>query len=57
MMEVKKLKVKELAPNSWNPNVIDNRKCYMMELDPHYCDVIIKRWENLTGKEAVKLDD
>lgn len=31
------------------------RKCYMMELDPHYCDVIVKRWENLTGKKAVKL--
>ncbi len=32
-----------------------NRKCYMMELDEHYCDVIIQRWENLTGKKAVKL--
>lgn len=32
-----------------------NRKCYMMELDPHYCDVIIARWEKLTGKTAVKL--
>lgn len=32
-----------------------NRKCYMMELDPHYCDVIIERWEKLTGKKAVKL--
>ena len=31
------------------------RKCYMMELDPHYCDVIIARWEKLTGKTAVKL--
>lgn len=31
-----------------------NRKCYMMELDPHYCDVIIDRWENLTGNKAVK---
>lgn len=31
------------------------RKCYMMELDPHYCDVIIARWEKLTGREAVKL--
>jgi DNA modification methylase len=31
------------------------RKCYMVELDPHYCDVIIARWEKLTGKEAVKL--
>lgn len=32
-----------------------NRKCFMMELDEHYCDVIIQRWENLTGKQAVKL--
>ena len=29
-----------------------NRKCYGMELDPHYCDVIIKRWEDYTGKVA-----
>ena len=29
-----------------------NRKCYMMELDPIYCDVIITRWETLTGKKA-----
>jgi DNA modification methylase len=29
-----------------------NRKCYMMELDPHYCDVIVKRWEDYTGKKA-----
>lgn len=32
-----------------------NRKCYMMELDPHYIDVIIARWENFTGKKAVKI--
>lgn len=32
------------------------RKCYMMELDPRYVDVIITRWENLTGKQAVKCD-
>ena len=33
-----------------------NRRCYMMELDPHYCDVIIARWEKLTGKQATKLN-
>lgn len=31
------------------------RKCFMMEYDPHYCDVIIARWEKLTGKKAVKI--
>lgn len=31
------------------------RKCYMMELDPHYVDVIIERWENLTGKKAERI--
>ena len=33
-----------------------NRKCYMAELDPHYCDVIINRWETLTGEKAVKMN-
>ena len=28
------------------------RKCYMMEIDPHYVDVIIKRYENYTNKKA-----
>ena len=32
-----------------------NRVCRMAELDPIYCDVIVKRWENLTGEKAVKL--
>lgn len=32
-----------------------DRKCYMMEIDSYYCDVIIARWEKLTGKEAVKI--
>ncbi len=28
------------------------RKCYGMEISPQYCDVIVKRWETLTGKKA-----
>jgi DNA modification methylase len=29
------------------------RHCRMMELDPKYCDVIIKRWQDFTGKKAI----
>ena len=32
------------------------RKCYMMEYDPKYVDVIIKRWEDFTGEKAIKLN-
>ena len=31
------------------------RKCYGMEISPQYCDVIVKRWETLTGKKAVRV--
>ena len=30
------------------------KKCYGMEIDPQYCDVIVKRWEDYTGEEAVR---
>ena len=33
-----------------------NRNCYMMELDEKYVDVIIKRWQDFTGKEAIHAD-
>lgn len=33
-----------------------NRNCYMMEYESHYVDVIINRWETLTGKKAVLLE-
>lgn len=31
-----------------------NRKCFTMELDPFYCSIIIKRWQDFTGKIAIK---
>lgn len=33
------------------------RTAYLMELDPKYCDVIVKRWEDFTGKKAVLLTE
>ena len=34
-----------------------NRKCYMAEISPEYCDVIIQRYEDFTGQKAVLLSD
>jgi len=34
-----------------------NRHARLMELDPKYCDVIVKRWEDFTGKKAVLLTE
>lgn len=34
----------------------NKRNAFCMEFDPKYCDVIIKRWEKLTGQKAVLLD-
>jgi DNA modification methylase len=33
------------------------RTAYLMELDPKYCDVIVKRWEDFTGKKAILLTE
>lgn len=33
------------------------RKARLMEFDPHYCDVIIARWEKFTNKKAIKLNE
>ena len=35
----------------------NGRRAYAMEYDPRYCDVIVKRWENLTGEKAVLVSD
>lgn len=32
-----------------------NRTCYGIELDPAYCDVIVKRWEEFTGQKAQRI--
>jgi len=34
-----------------------NRKCFMMEIDPHYCDVILTRWEKYADKKAELLSN
>ena len=33
------------------------RHCYMMEIDPRYCQIIINRWQQYTGKKAVKIGE
>jgi DNA modification methylase len=33
------------------------RTCYGMEIDPIYCDVIVKRWEEFTGKKAILFNE
>lgn len=30
-----------------------SRKAFLMELSPHYCDVIVRRWQDFTGKQAI----
>ncbi len=32
-----------------------NRRCYGLEIEPKYCDVIVARWEKLTGKTAERV--
>jgi len=33
------------------------RKAYVMELDPQYVDIMIKRWQDVTGLEAVNVEN
>jgi DNA modification methylase len=32
---------------------LTDRVCFGLEIDPHYCDVIVTRWQDLTGKKAI----
>ena len=34
-----------------------DRRCFMMEISEHYCDVIIRRWEDFTGQKAELLEE
>lgn len=36
---------------------INQRRCFGIELSPAYCDVIVNRWEDLTGESAVRITD
>ena len=66
-MDIQKILVSQINPAPYNPRKdlgpgdLDyeklGRRCYMMEISEMYCDVIITRWQNFTGKEAVKIDN
>jgi len=58
------LAISEINPATYNPRKIDEEsfkglceslKKFGMELDPHYCSVIIKRWQDYSGQTAVKV--
>ena len=56
--KIERRKVADLIPYARNGTTMiaahkHDRVCHMMELDPKYCDVIIKRWCNFTGKDAI----
>jgi len=57
MTELTEMKLSEIHPYARNPRRNDEsvEAVAMMELDPIYCDVIIKRWENLTGRTAERV--
>jgi len=48
------LKTELVKIDSLNFDPANGRKCYGMGISPAYCDVIVKRWENLTGKKATR---
>ena len=51
-MEIIEKKIEDITPLIACEQL--NRKCYMMELDTLYVDVILDRWEKFTGEKAIK---
>jgi DNA modification methylase len=47
------VKLSTLIPDTLIAAEKTGRTAYLMELDPIYCDVIVTRWEQATGKKAV----
>ena len=64
-MELVTLPLDKIRPYERNPRKNDEavaaeqngRTAYLMEKDPRYVDVIIDRWEKLTGEKAVLLNE
>lgn len=58
-MKIKQIKTEDLVLDTFGGSGTTlvtaeslGRKARVMELDPHYCDVILSRWETLTGDTA-----
>ena len=65
-MEIQTIEISKINPSKYNPRKdlqpgdseyekLD-RRCYMMEIDPHYIDVILNRWAAYTGEDPIRED-
>ena len=52
---LKRLKYTETDAIRYTGMTEEEKKSYTSELDPKFCDVILQRWENYTGKKAKRL--
>ena len=55
-MNIEQRPIKDVKPYGKNPCEKTGRRCFGMEIDPVYCDVIVKRWEDFTGNKAERQD-
>ena len=58
-MRITNIRLADLLPNSCSSTMIGagqtGRHVFLMELDPLYCDVIVQRFEEFTGKNAERV--